>query len=93
MIKLEEWSVVGHDPYLPPEAQVKCLIGTVYNHPQHKDGKRIRTSRIHNVTGRLVQTNNTLYKLGKPHKEYIEWCQNNNTYIPTEEEPIKWKSI
>lgn len=87
--RLEDWAVVTLDPYSPPEYGL-CLKGTVYNHPTKPDGTRIVTSVIVKVEGRVVRTNsNTLYHLGEPEKEYLEFCRSNNTHLPLGDNPIK----
>lgn len=88
--KLENWSVASDpDPYMPPEHQIQFLCGEVYNHPKFSDGEKIKTSRIVDVMGDLVWTNNSLYRLGVAAENYVQWCKDNHKHVPTEGEPIK----
>lgn len=92
IVRLENWAVALNylNPYMPPESSWTFLTGLVSGHPKHTDGKRIATSRIIKVSGKFVYTNSgTLYELGKPSLDYIEWCKSEGCHIPTEEEPIK----
>lgn len=75
MPKLEQWSVVSSNPYLPPEFSGK-LSGIVYGHPLQPDGKQVTTSRIKSACGRLVTTRSgTTYELGAAAPEYREWVR------------------
>jgi len=53
--------------HTPPELVTFHLQGNCYNHPEHDDGKRIRTSAIvdYDFLLGLVITNNRKYKLGE----------------------------
>ncbi len=83
--KLEGWSVVGIHPYAPPESNSKCLSGV-----RSSDGKKVRTSPIDKVDGRVVTTKTgSKYLLGVVAPEYYKWCWDNKVHIPTESEPIK----
>ena len=89
-MRLENWSVTGSaDLYTPPERQTRRLQGEVYGHPTHPDGEHIRTSNIVNVDGGTVTTLNSVYTLGEPNPEYVEWCRENGHHVPTPEFPIK----
>ena len=94
--KLEKWRVVSYDPtknpYQPPESILVFLNGCVYNHSKFEDGKNIATSLIKKVDGNLITTSNgSVYELGEPHPEYVEWCELVGCHVPTKEEPIKIK--
>ncbi len=74
--RIENWSlgfsVAEGNRYTPPERQAQSLEGYVYNHPTHKDGQYIRTSRIIqlNIEEGWVKTVYSTYLLGKPSAEY-----------------------
>lgn len=89
--KLENWKCTfsSLSPYTPPETNLPCLVGIVYNHEKYKDGHEVRTSPIKDIDGSIIQTKNSTYILGTPDKDYVEWCKRNNRHIPTPEEPIK----
>jgi hypothetical protein len=91
---LERWAVEAQgSPYTAPEAWILCLRGRVYGHPSKTDGKNIVTSPIEapgEEVGTVV-TKNTIYNLGEPHPDYVDWCKQNGHHVPTKEEPIKWK--
>lgn len=95
MPRLENWSVVpgSSDPYMAPELQSICLFGEVYGHPnpRHHDGKIVRTSRVMDVSGKVVKTySGSVYELGVVSPDYVEWMKSNN--IPFDpENPITIK--
>ncbi len=87
---LENWSVVSFcDEYTAPECKKYNLFGNVYNHPRFENGDFIYTSYIKEVNGKIVQTYNTEYTLGKPDKKYVEKCKQYGWHVPTEDCPIK----
>jgi len=91
-MRLENWLVTGTpDPYQPPEQQRKQISGEVYGHPTRRDGQRIRTTPICSVDGNVVTTQNSVYTLGEPAPEFVEWCRENGHHVPTPEEPLKVK--
>ena len=73
--RIEEWSVVGYnDPYKAPEQKrTLYLVGNVYGHANHTNGKKVITSPIMHADGRTVFTLNTKYVLGKVNIDYKEW--------------------
>lgn len=91
--RLENWSVQG-DRYQAPECAQPCLVGKVYNHPKsdrHPDGKKIRTSFIKKIEGKVITTySGTVYCLGKPDSKYLQWIKNNNIKFDPEN-PIRKK--
>lgn len=91
MYKLEDWELICYevDGYTAPELVRRRLRGKVYNNPKYEDGHSIYTSHIVEVIGNIVHTKNSVYELGKPSPEYVDWCVANNIHIPTEKEPIK----
>jgi len=75
MPRLENWFVIGTgDAYTAPEAQGRVLVGIVYGHPKHDDGKQIRTSRLQtlDLKTRVAVTRNTTYTLGMPDADYAK---------------------
>lgn len=90
-MKLENWYVryLG-DAYTPPEAMQLAIVGQVYGHPTRTDGKWTCTSPVRKIEGRLVTTaSGSVYELGKPEDEYVEWCKAKGCHVPTDAEPIK----
>jgi len=71
MKRLENWSVIGNNPYAPPECQTLHLHGNVFGHERHADGKSVRTSAIVGREGELIRTHSgSLYKLGEINPDY-----------------------
>ena len=60
------------------------LAGRVINHPKHDDGKFIKLSPVISTNGRKVMTKNTLYIVGRPDQDYIEWAESKNIKIDPE---------
>lgn len=90
MVKLENWSVTYslEDCYVAPELRGGALLGTCYGHPKHKDGSVVKTSQIKKAMGKIVQTRNTIYELGSPDPDYLEWLENHDyNYDP--DMPVK----
>lgn len=80
MIQIEDWEMRyrNDDGYTAPELLVMVLIGTVFGHPKHKDGEKVRTTRIVKIEKNIVETRSgSIYRLGKPNKKYIKWCEEN----------------
>jgi len=71
-IKIDNWAVVGRDPYLAPELQTNHLIGTVTNHPAHEDGREVKTSRIVGMEEPdiVITVSGSRYVLGEIDPEY-----------------------
>lgn len=93
MAKLEDWSIGPAEDsfYLAPELRSYVLQGVVYGHPKKSDGKKIRSSRIVSVlSGRSVQTLYTVYELGEPSADYLDWLKSNG-YDYDPENPLKVK--
>jgi hypothetical protein len=94
MIRIENWSLSmdNDNPYQAPEQRKKRLHGDVYNHPRLGDLKDVTTSSIVSVDGCMVETRSgTVYELGEPSADYVNWCREHGTRVPTKEEPIKMK--
>jgi hypothetical protein len=66
--RLEKWSV-----FPAYNADPRVLVGHVYGHPRHTDGKLIRTSTVTGAEGRRVQTvSGTEYELGEAAETFAE---------------------
>jgi hypothetical protein len=93
MIKLENWSLgnAPDDMYYAPEVRKVRLSGDVYNHPRFEDGKKVTTSSVKEVNGKVITTSSgSVYELGEPEKEYLDYLKSiNYTFDP--ENPIKVK--
>jgi len=93
-LRLENWSIVAGSltaasPYVPPEARLICLQGEVYNHPNFPNGTDVVTSFVRGVEGREVTTySGSVYTLGYPNPEFVEWCKKEGCHVPTENEPV-----
>lgn len=61
--RLENWEY--HETSDPQWGRAHVLSGDPYGHPRLPDGKSVTTSRILGKRGSLVETQNTLYDLGK----------------------------
>lgn len=76
VVRLEHWAVKIEDAdgYTTPELLRRNLVGEVYGHPEHRDGKRIRSTSIIAAQGRIVQTRTgRRYELGDPDPDYLAW--------------------
>lgn len=63
---IENWCLLPYAVTTREDGALGRLIGNVYNHPQHEDGKHVTTSAVFAIdydSGRAV-TRNTIYKLG-----------------------------
>ena len=78
MVHLQEWSVVmSGDKYTAPECRRPRLTGLCKNHPKFPDNTRIYSSKILSSEGRVVETLNTKYLLGRIDPKYREWIRDN----------------
>ena len=68
--KLENWGIINseQDPYKAPELQTQCLVGDRIGHGDNL--KSVKTSSIIGVSGKYVETKNSLYDLGEPDPAY-----------------------
>ena len=94
--RLENWDVgtderlVIDNPYMPPEMFPLSAEGNVYGSDEYEDGEKIVTSMIIKMEDSHIYTKTgSIYKLGEPDKEYVEWCKEKGCHVPTKEEPIK----
>jgi hypothetical protein len=63
LCRLENWQY--HEQNDPQYHRDHVLSGNPYGHPRLMDGESITTSRILGKRGSLVETQNTLYDLGR----------------------------
>lgn len=88
--QLKNWSVVqspNGDPYLPPEMFGIYLAGEIYGRGgRFVDGKKVWTSRVVSVNGRMITTKSgSVYELvGDPEPEYLAFLKE----IDKEYDPI-----
>ncbi len=80
-MRMENWSihVGGEDPYKAPEEAERRLHGNVYGNPKFPDGHEVTTSSIKKVDypNKRVETQNSVYELGKVSPEYAAWIRKN----------------
>ena len=79
---LDLWAVVSasSDPYRAPEQAGIAISGILRDASPHDDreGRRVWTSRVVSVNGRVVTTRSgSVYHLGSIHPEYREWIRKN----------------
>jgi hypothetical protein len=76
-VTLENWAAVrsAHSPSFEDLQPGVHLMGNAVGHDDLSDLSVIYTSRILNVDNAngLVETSNTLYRLGQPHETYKAW--------------------
>ena len=83
-VLIENWRIIAADsPYTAPECLgSRKIVGEVFGHPKKEDGAEVITSRIITIgkfeEGSVIETRNTLYKLGKMSEEYAEWWKGMN---------------
>lgn len=89
-INIVKWSITTRsEPYAAPECMRQFIQGNVYDHPRFADGHRVTTSAIKRVEGPYVETESgSLYAMGEPDPDYVDWCREQGHHIPTREEPI-----
>ena len=74
--KMENWGIIEYDPdpYKAPELRTQCLVGDRIG--PGDDVKCVKTSSILGVSGKYIETKNTLYDLGEPDPHYEELYPN-----------------
>tara|TARA_Y100001951_G_C11244047_1_gene242286 strand:- start:87 stop:356 length:270 start_codon:yes stop_codon:yes gene_type:complete len=85
---IHDWSIIG-SCYQAPEIREMKITGKVYDDPRFIDGEPITTSVVQASMNNTVETQNSVYDLGRISEEYLEWCFNNGIVIdPTA--PVKF---
>ena len=71
-MRIEGWSLIGSfDPYQAPELQSVKLLGHVYGHPNHHDGKLVMTSNVTGIVNEdIITSSGSRYALGAIDSEY-----------------------
>ena len=59
IVRLDNWQ-----PVMSPKGEMH-MYGQAYGHPRFKDGEFVTTTPISNANDTMVETRNTLYKLGR----------------------------
>lgn len=95
---LENWSISYSNTevnlYTAPETLQRCLSGEVYDHTTIPNGSHIKTSTIKGIeSNKIITSTGSIYELGTPNPDYVEWCKNNAYHIPTKENPIKFSPL
>lgn len=91
---LYQWSVIKRGgPYTAPELCFDALQGMIGpGHPKYSEGyeRRILTSRIVSVDGRVITTESgNKYRLMNISRRYREWLhENGRTYFPSQ--PVRF---
>jgi hypothetical protein len=85
-IKLENWYMKFNSRW----SRDRKICGNVYDHPAHKDGNLVTISTVKHINGKTLTTiNESVYILGQPKKEYIDFLKENN-YDFDPENPVKF---
>ena len=75
--RMENWEIRS-DPYIAPELGEYMLVGDVFGDPSRQDGRRICTTRVVKVDGRVITTKSgSVYRLGDPSTGYRQWLREN----------------
>lgn len=78
LIKIENWSIITtkKNLYATSEGIPLRLIGNVYGHPQHYEGRFVETSNIIASSGKYVKTKSgSSYILGNICPKYSSWLR------------------
>lgn len=75
--RLEQWSLVIRDPWLPPEAQRAYVNGKIYNDLRFSEGKSVTTSRVQEIDPeyKWVRTKSRIYDLGEMHPDFRAYLE------------------
>ena len=77
---IHDWSIVGCW-YEAPEVRKMQISGKVYGDDRFIEGEPITTSVVQASIGNTVETQNTVYDLGRVSEEYLEWCLTNGIVL------------
>ena len=78
VVVLQDWEVRmrSTDPYCPPECNYNCLSGFPHGHPTKDQQRKVITSGLAKVEGRMVTTKSgTVYQLGRINPKYRAWLK------------------
>lgn len=78
MIRLENWSCgySSDDRYAAPELSRLRLLGVVADESNKRNGKRIQTSAVTKIDGRVITTaSGSVYELGEVDPAYLAWIR------------------
>lgn len=85
VFKLEKWATVflpnKFTKYIAPELLPMRICGKVYGNDKFENGEEIITSPVEKFDKKnklAITRSGSLYYLGEPAKEFIEWCEENN---------------
>jgi hypothetical protein len=79
MPRIENWSIStdNSNSFLAPELRSRYLNGQVFGHSRFKDGVNVSTSALQelDMKSKIARTHNTVYELGEPSQQYVEWLR------------------
>ena len=83
MKRVENWSIQVHlGQFKAPRCVGSAiyLCGNIYGHEFITNGRRIKSSKITelDMSDKIARTTDSIYRLGRPDKWYIEWLRKNN---------------
>lgn len=77
-MKLENWAIISiGNEYTAPEVMRYLATGEVYGNPEFPDGYPVTTSYLRKIDldGLEVHTRNSVYTLGNPKEDYLEYLK------------------
>ena len=81
VVIIDNWKLVKYpvNGYSAPETLSTVLVGDIKDHPI-KGAGTIRTSRVIWFSSilNIAETNNTIYNLGEPDKDWLTWLSIND---------------
>jgi hypothetical protein len=87
---IDNWACIYNngDVFTPPELRGLMVDGRVKGHPKYPDDEIILTSIIRKVEKDIIFTQNSIYRLGEPRKDWLDWLKENGIKFDPEN-PIK----
>lgn len=87
---IDNWACVcrNDNASIPPEFRKLIIKGRVKGHPKYPDNKSIITSDVCKVQKDIIFTRNSVYRLGKPKQDWLDWMKENGIEFDPEN-PIK----